>query len=64
MHKAEYILENETHKTLLDFKMQTEHQKDHHMKIKENKKIDKHLDLAWERNNSMEHEGDDDTYHI
>ena len=35
---------------------------DHKVKIKENKKIDKYLDLAWKlKKKAVKHEGDDDT---
>ena len=34
---------------------------DHRMKIKENEKIDKYFDLAWELKN-VEHEGDIDSH--
>ena len=62
MHKPESAQKNETHKILWDFEIQTDHliparrpellQKrepaDHRVKIKENEKRDKYLDLARE----------------
>ena len=80
MHKPESVLENETHKILLDFEIQTDHiiparrsdlvivkkkkefgvSADHEMKIKENEKKDKYLDLARELK-TTQHENEGDT---
>ena len=55
MPKLESIQENETHTKCWHFEVQTDHlvdfpvTADHSVKIKESKKIDKYLDLAWER---------------
>ena len=52
MHKPESVLKNETHKILWDFEIKTDHfdfhSADRRMKIKENKKRDKYLDLSRE----------------
>ena len=88
MLNLESIWENETHKLLWDFEIQTNHlisarrphlaiinnkkertfrivdfavTADHRVKLKENEKRDKYLDLTRELKKIMEHESDDDT---
>ena len=60
MHKPEFVLKNKTDNIFSDLEIQTDHQiptkrpdlvfvkKNHRVKIKENKKRDKYLDLARE----------------
>ena len=88
VHKAESVPENDSHKIVRDFEIQTDHlvptrrvdlvtvkkkkerkkrtcwlldfavQADHRVKIKENEKRDKYLNLAWELKNQWNMIGD------
>ena len=63
MYKLESFQENESHRILWDFEIQTDHQilvkrlMDHQIKLKISKKRDKYLDLA-RAEKAVEHEGD------
>ena len=61
--KLESLLKNETHKNHWDFEIQTDHriEVNHRVKIKENEKGGKYLDLARELNRVMKLECDSDT---
>ena len=73
MHNPESVLENERHKLLWDFEIQTDHlisamrpdlvivPVDHKVKLNESEKRDKNLDLAKELKRTMEHESGCDT---
>ena len=76
MHNLAPVLENDTHKLLWDFDIQTDHlisarrpdliiinkkENMHRIKLKECEKRDKYLDLARELKKTMEYEGDNYT---
>ena len=74
IHNTKSVQENETHKVLWDFDIQTDHlisarrpdlmisiRTDHRVKLKESEKEVKYLDLASERKKTMEHESEGDT---